>query len=394
MPGRNPDNEPLEKLSLKEYITEIRLAAGADDIDKHIGFSKIVKDYEATVIGIQRNYEYKYDIDAQTRLLADDILRITISPENLLQLRKEKGIKIPFEQKRWGETGNGNNHKLFELSVPSGSPFAGKSLRQLSFRQTYDAIVMGVHRKVENRHGSFAGMPLNEGNVLLVLCDENKLHRIISDGNLILISDYVPKKVNAKSAILALAIVTGVVVAAATGITPIVISAMVGSLLMVVFRILKPEEAYRSVEWKVIFMLAGVLSMGAALEKSGGAAMLGIGIEKLLGGFEPHVALSFIFLVTFLATNIISNNATAALMTPIVISMASQMGMSERPFIIAIAFAASCAFMTPMSYQTNAMIYAPGNYRFNDYLKIGTPLNILIWIIATIVIPIYFPFYK
>jgi di/tricarboxylate transporter len=394
MPGRKPENEPVEKSSLKEYITEVLLTDDAHDIDKHIGFSKIVKEHEATVIGIYRNYEYKHDIDERTRLHAGDILRITISPENLLQLRKEKGIKIPFEQKRWGESGNGNNHKLFELSVPSGSPFAGKSLRQLAFRQTYEAIVLGVHRKAENRHGSFASMPLNEGNVLLVLCDENKLHRIISDGNLVLISDYVPKKINVKNALLALAIVTGVVLAAATGITPIVISAMVGSLLMIVFRILKPEEAYLSVEWKVIFMLAGVLSMGAALEKSGGAAKLGIGIEYLLGGFGPHVALSFIFFITFMATNIISNNATAALMTPIVISMASQMGMSERPFIIAVAFAASCAFMTPMSYQTNAMIYAPGNYRFNDYLKIGTPLNILVWIIATIVIPIYFPFYK
>lgn len=394
MPGRKTENEPFEKSSLNEYITEILLTEGAADIHKHIRDSKMVKEYEATPIGYYHDYHYHREISSEMRLAEGDMLRVTISPENLLRLRKEKGISIPFENKHSGDENKEKPQKLFELTIPSGSSFAGKSLQELYFRQTYDAVVLGVYRKAENRHQSFAHMILNEGNVLLVLCDEDKLHRIISDGNLILVSDYLPKKVDTQKSSLALLITAGVIGTAALGLVPIVISAMVGCLLMIMLRLLKPEEAYRSVEWKVIFMLAGVLSMGAALEKSGAAAKMGIGIEHLLGGFGPQIAMSFIFFVTFMATNFISNNATAALMTPIAISLATQMGFSERPFIIAVAFAASCSFMTPMSYQTNTMIYSPGNYQFKDYLKIGTPLNILIWIIATIVIPIYFPFTK
>ncbi|MBL0308847.1 MAG: SLC13 family permease [Bacteroidetes bacterium] len=394
MPNRKPDSEVHEIATRKGYITEILLSPGASDIGKPIKHSNIVKEFEATPIGFYQNQNYIEDIGDEKLLAAGDILRITIAPQNLLSLQKEKGISIPFERKHAKNIGDDKKFKLFELSIPSGSSFAGKSLQQLYFRQTYDAIVMGVYRKAENRHSNFADMVLNEGNVLLVLCDEDKLYQIISDGNLILISDYTPKRIHVKNTVIALAIAVGVIGTAALNIAPIVISAMVGCLLMIILGIIKPEEAYRSVDWKVIFMLAGVLSMGAALEKSGGAAQMGIGIEKLLGGFHPQVALSFVFLVTFIATNFISNNATAALMTPIVISLSNQMGLSERPFIVAVAFAASCSFMTPISYQTNTMIYAPGNYQFNDYLKIGTPLNILLWIIATIVIPIYFPFAK
>lgn len=394
MPSRTTQNAlSSEKPSLMEYITEIRLIEGADDIGKNVGESSLVKDYEANIIGIRNQHEYNTNITAQTFLHKNDLLRIVISPDNLIRLRKAKGVEIPFEQKLSDATTNNNSYKLYELAVPSGSPFAGRSLSQLRFRQTYGAVVVGIHQKPENKDIKFAQMPLNEGNVLLVWSDENKLFHLISDGNLALISDYLPGKIHLKNAIIALSIVAAVVTAAATGLMPVVIAAMLGCLLMIVLQIIKPQEAYQAVEWKVIFMLAGVLSMGTALEKSGGAALLGTGIEKLLGAFDPHVALSFFFLITFLTTNVISNNASAALMTPIAINMANQMGLSERPFIVAIAFAASCAFMTPMSYQTNAMIYTPGNYRFNDYLKVGTPLNILVWIVATLVIPLYFPFY-
>jgi di/tricarboxylate transporter len=181
---------------------------------------------------------------------------------------------------------------------------------------------------------------------------------------------------------------------AATGFADIVISAMVGSLLLIVLGLVKPEEAYEAVEWKVIFMLAGVLSMGAALEKTGGSQFIAQGIQSAVGDFSPHIALSFLFLFTMISTNFLSNNATAALIAPIAIKLAQLMELSERPFIIAIMFAASLSFLTPMGYQTNTMIYTPGNYKFSDYTKIGIPLSIILCIVAMIVIPIYFPFAK
>jgi di/tricarboxylate transporter len=173
---------------------------------------------------------------------------------------------------------------------------------------------------------------------------------------------------------------------------PIAVAAITGSLLLILLRSITVEEAYRAVDWKVIFMLAGILSMGVALEKTGAADLLAISLIDQLGQYGPTVVMSAIFAITFLATNVMSNNATAALLAPIAISVAANMQVSDRPFLMAVTFAASLSFMTPMGYQTNTMIYTPGNYKFTDYLKIGTPLNLLYWLIASLFLPYFFPF--
>src|SRR5690606_19204853 len=153
----------------------------------------------------------------------------------------------------------------------------------------------------------------------------------------------------------------------ALGLAPIVMSAMVGVLALLVGRVIDPEEAYKAIEWKVIFLLAGVLSMGAALQKTGGDSLIAGGMAHMIGDSMPVIALTVVFGITLIFTNFLSNNATAALMTPIVLQLAPALQVSERPFIIAVTFAASLALVTPMGYQTNSMIYIPGNYRFNDY---------------------------
>ncbi len=138
--------------------------------------------------------------------------------------------------------------------------------------------------------------------------------------------------------------------------------------------------------------MAGVLSMGTALEKTGGAQIISEFVFDNTGGLDARITLSLIFLITFLSTNVLSSKATAALMVPIVISLAATMQLSEKPFLIAVMFACSLTFMTPVSYPTNTMVYAPGNYKFNDFLKVGTPLNIIVWLAASFIIPYFFPF--
>jgi di/tricarboxylate transporter len=206
------------------------------------------------------------------------------------------------------------------------------------------------------------------------------------------LSEYQNRNIDYRKAIPALLIITGVVAAAAFNLTSILISAMVGSLLLVILAVLKPSEAYAAIEWKVIFMMAGVLSMGSALEKTGGSAIISDFVFENMGALDPRITLSLIFLVTFLSTNVLSSKAAAALMSPIVISLASAMAVSEKPFLIGVMFACSLTFMTPVSYPVNTMVYAPGNYKFNDFLKFGTPLNFIIWIAASFIIPIFFPF--
>ncbi len=208
--------------------------------------------------------------------------------------------------------------------------------------------------------------------MLLILGSKEELGILSSQGLIVTLSEHKSTKINFRKAIPAILIALGVVLAAALDLTSILISSMIGCLLLVTTGTLKPQEAYQAVEWKVIFMMAGVLSMGTALEKTGGAEQIAQFVQQSLGAYDPRITLSLLYLITFLSTNILSSKAAAALMTPIVISLASAMEVSEKPFLIAVMFACSLTFMTPVSYPTNTMVYAPGNYRFNDFLKIGT----------------------
>jgi len=154
---------------------------------------------------------------------------------------------------------------------------------------------------------------------------------------------------------------------------------------------LTPEEAYRAVDWKIIFLLAGVLSLGAALEGTGGAELLSSLLSPVGEALGPIALISAVYLATTVLTNMMSNNATAVLMAPIAIATAAAIGADARPFLVAVTFAASASFMTPVGYQTNTMIYGPGQYRFGDFIRVGGPLNVLFWIVATLLIPVFWP---
>ena len=190
----------------------------------------------------------------------------------------------------------------------------------------------------------------------------------------------------------ALSIFVAVVSLAALGIMPIVVSAILGCITLVVTRCITLDEAYRAVDWSVIVLLAGVLPVGLALEKSGAAQLLAVHSVGLLGPLGPVALLAGIYLLTAVLTEFMSNNASAVLLAPIAISMARELGVNPKPFLIAVMFAASTAFATPVGYQTNAMVYNPGGYRFTDYTRVGIPLILLFWGLSVYFIPRFWPF--
>jgi di/tricarboxylate transporter len=191
---------------------------------------------------------------------------------------------------------------------------------------------------------------------------------------------------------IAVIIVFGVVAAASLNLAPIVVASVIGAILMVLFGCLTIEESYTAIDWKIIFLLAGILSLGVALDRSGAAALIASNVVSSVGSFGNIVLVSVFYIMTVLLTSAMSNNATGALLAPIAIATAASVGVDPRPFLMAIVFAASASFMTPIGYQTNTMIYGPGQYKFVDFIKVGTPLNIILWVVATILIPIIWPF--
>ena len=213
-----------------------------------------------------------------------------------------------------------------------------------------------------------------------------------SNNDFVIVSDIETPQYRKSKILPAVLIILAVIVTAALGIVPIMVGAIVGAILLVVAGCITLEEAYDAIDWKVIFLLGGVISLGVALDKTGAAMYLSGKMIAFLGGLGPVAIVAALYLTTTLMTEMMSNNATAVLLAPIAIAAAKAMGVSPTPFLMAIAFAASASFMTPVGYQTNTMIYGVGRYKFSDFIKVGTPLNIIFWILATLLIPVFFPF--
>lgn len=279
-----------------------------------------------------------------------------------------------------------------EVMIAPGSTLAGKSLAQLRFGHVYRVRVHGVQRSGAQPRLPLDHIPLAVGDILLVDATAAALEDLRSDPGVVLIGQREQPRVDLRRALLSLLVMAAAIGVAVLGWMPIVASALLGCAALVALRCLRPEEAYAAVDWRVIILLAGVLPLGIALQKSGGADWVAQHALGWLSGYGPLVTLAAIYLLTALMTEVMSNNAAAVLVVPIAISTAESMGVDAKPFLVAVAFAASTSFATPVGYQTNTMVYTAGGYRFSDFPKIGIPLNLLFWVMAVILIPRYFPF--
>ena len=279
-----------------------------------------------------------------------------------------------------------------EAMVAPGSHLVGHTLAGIGFAHTYRARVQGLHRHRLAIRQPLEHVPLAVGDVLLLDAPESALDLMHTDPGLLVLGHREQARGSLRRALLALGILAGVVAVAAAGLMSIVASAIIGCCALLLLRVLEPEDAYAAIDWRVVLLLAGVLPLGIALQKSGAAAMVAEGALGLVGGFGPVAALAVVYVLTSLMTELMSNNASAALVVPIAIATAESLGLDSKPFLVAVAFAASTSFATPISYQTNTMVYAAGGYRFADFVKVGLPLNLLFITMAVVLIPRYFPF--
>ncbi|GAB3194965.1 di/tricarboxylate transporter [Pontibacter aydingkolensis] len=392
LPSRVVNKDLTETFHLGDYVTEIVLLPESAAVGVPLAQATMVKDLDIEVMQVTRQKE-KIQVFPSLILHANDILKVRCNVDKLKLLKEEKGILLKSERKFKDQDLRLNDSKFYEAIVPPNSYLEGKSLKQLDFR-TYNhgASVLAIRHRNEILHEKLTHVKLSAGDVLLIAANEFQSSKLRQNEDLLLISQTEHSHYNYSKIIPVMIISVLVVATAAMGVTSIVVSALTGVVLLILFKCIRVDEVYKAIDWKVIFMLAGVLSMGAALEKTGAAKLLADYLIYGVGEYGPHALLSVIFFITFMSTNFMSNNATAALLAPIAIVTAQELGVSTKPFIMAVAYAASLSFMTPMGYQTNTMIYGPGNYRFSDYLKVGTPLNILFWILASLIIPFFFPF--
>ncbi|MEN1956035.1 SLC13 family permease [Luteimonas sp. MJ204] len=289
-----------------------------------------------------------------------------------------------------GDDEDGRVHA--EAMVAPSSHLIGHTLASLRFAHTYHARVQGLHRHRLSTRQPLDHVPLAVGDVLLLDAPESALDLMRADPGLVVLGEREQTRTSIRRSLLALGILVAVVAVAAAGLMSIVASAIIGCCMLLLLRVLEPEDAYAAIDWRVVLLLAGVLPLGIALQNSGAAALIADFSIGLFGGFGPVATLAVIYVLTSVLTETMSNNASAAVVVPIAIATAESLGLDSKPFLVAVAFAASTSFATPISYQTNTMVYAAGGYRFRDFVKVGLPLNIIFIVMAVVLIPRYFPF--
>ncbi len=392
IPKKPMTEELTQKFGMGDYLTEVILLKKAKSVGEKLGDSPLVKDLDIDILEVFRSGR-RLPIPSQDVILQEyDVLRVRASVEKIRQIQEREGIVIKSGLK-WRDKDLESEHAvLVEAVIAPHSMLDGKSLEDIGFRDRFGASPLAIRHSGAIRHEKLETTVLRGGDALLIEVKRDHLVQLKKHPAFVFISEVEQPVFRKRKVTPALTIVGGVVITSALGILPIVVSAIVGAILLILIGCLTLEEAYEAIDWKVIFLLAGLLTLGIALEKSGAAALIADVFIKYIGHWGPIPLLSAFFFFTTLLTNIMSNNATAALLAPVAIVVAQSQGWSPRPFLMAVMFGASLSFMTPIGYQTNTLIYGPGQYRFSDFIRVGTPLNILCWLILTWLIPVLWPF--
>ena len=390
VPDHRGRGDLTTSFGLGDYLTDLILQAGSKSVGRPLASAPLVKDLGIEVLQIRRG-EDTLRPTPETILCENDVLRIQGNLRTINELKDRAGVAFGMSVKWRDEDLQSTDTRLVEAVVGPSSPLAGKSLAESHLRENFGAWVLAVRQHGTLRHSEFENITLMPGDTLLIDVPNDQIEHLTEQRVFLVVSRAGIPRFNWPKAAKALAIVVSVVVVAATGLLPIVAAAATGALAMVLSRCISTDEAYGAIEWNVLFLLAGMLSLGAAMEKTGASTMLAEGMVNAVGGFGPIALLAAFFGATMLLTEVMSNNATVALLLPIAITTAHSIDANPRTFMFAVVFAASSSFMTPVGYQTNTMIYGPGQYRFVDFVRVGAPLNLIFWILGVLLIPWFWP---
>lgn len=392
IPERRPPREGLTRsFRMDEYVTELVLLPESTSVGQPLGESELMGDLDLEPLEVRRDDRRLAPPDTEVVLAAGDVLRVRCDLGTLAELSQREGVRLRPRAEWRDEDFASEEEVLVEVVVAPNSDLEGRTLAEANFRERYDATVLALRHRGALVHHGIGDARLRPGDALLVEARQDRLPGLKRDDAFVVVSEVETPSFRAEKFVPALAVMVGVVVLPTLGIVPIVASATAGAILMILLRCLTVEEAYEAIEWKVIFLLAGVLTLGTAMRETGGADLLSTFLVERVGPWGGTAVVAAFYLVTSLATELMSNNASAALLAPIAVAAAGGLGVDPRPLLMAVTFAASASFLTPVGYQTNTMVFSAGHYRFTDFARVGAPLNLLFWGTATLLIPVIWP---
>jgi di/tricarboxylate transporter len=391
LPEREGTVERIDKYRLSDYLAEFRVGEGSPMIGRSWDASAAAEEHGVRLIKMIRDDKAIWQ-PRHTTIEKGDVLLLQGDADRLMKVKDHYDLETRAEEKMGDRTLSSDDMKLVEALVPPRSSFVGRSIEEAYLPERFGCTVLAAQRRGRALRQRLGRVRLAANDSLLLRCDVSKIQRILRSPNLIVTSELTELSVRKEKALLAILILGGVLALAAAGVIPILIATLVGAVAMVAAGCLSIEEAYHAIDWKIIFLLGGILPLGLALETTGAASWI---TERLLGpaiSHGPLAVLAVLYITTAVLTEAMSNNAAAVLLAPIAISVAGIMEIDPRPLLVAITFAASTSFATPVGYQTNTMVYAPGGYRFSDFSKLGIPLNLIFWALAVLLIPYFWPF--
>ncbi len=392
IPERRQEEELTKEYEMQHYLTDIKINEGSSLVGTYLDEDELTKNLDLDVIRVFKQAENSSAQRNQIKIEGGDVLRIRGNADEIKKLMKSEDVSI-LPSKEWMDKDlERGQDAIVEAVIAPESSLVKTKLGEFPFYENIGAIPLAIRQRGEVQHDDLADIELSGGDSILLSMSSERTAELENEPAFVLVSKIDTILYRKEKTFWAIGILGGVVLAAALGITSIVVSAVIGVILMIFTGCLRTEEAYEAINWKVIMLLAGVLPLGTAMDKTGAAELMASGMVNSLAGFGPTVLMSGFFLLTLLITAVMSNNASAALLAPIAIEAASTIDVNPEAFLYAVTFAASLSLITPFGYQTNTMIYGPGQYTIKDFFKIGVPLNIIFWILATIFIPIIWPF--
>ncbi|HEU5047466.1 MAG TPA: SLC13 family permease [Rickettsiales bacterium] len=325
-------------------------------------------------------------------LQAGDRLWFKTNRNELLQLKQQIGITFATEDMHLAEPLATRETVMVEGVVGPNSAFIGRNPDSLRLRRRYGCYILAIHRGEAHISSDFSSLVLRSGDTLLLEGPRDELEKLFEHEGILSLGEIRRRSFDRRKAPLAIGVLLGVILLSAVGMMPIAGLALIGAIVLIVTGCVTGEQAYASIQWRILLLIFGTLGISRAMESSGTARLIIDAVAHAAQPFGPQAVLAVVYLVAMLLTEFMSNNAVGVLVTPIAIGIAQSLGVNPRPFIVAVMFAASASFATPIGYQTNSLVFAAGNYRFRDFLRIGIPMNLLMMALTVTIVPLLWKF--
>ena len=386
--GFNPDY--TADFELQPYLTEIEILPDSPMVGATLAGSGLGHDLDLTVIRIVRDGEQYLVPSADLTLESGDLLLVEGSRDNLLSIKESPGIEHKPRRKIEDKEMQSEKIGLFEVVLLPNSRMIGRTLRDLKFRERYNLQVLGINRNGEKIHEKLSQIRLATGDELLLQGDRSKLMILDRENTLRLIRPVQWRALRGKQAVAAGILFVLPIILAAVNLIPLSVSVLASAFLAFVMNIITPEEAYRSVEWRVLILIGSMLAIGQAMQLTGTADFLAEQIMQFTHQVNPLWLLAGFFILSMLLTQPMSNQAAAVVVIPIAVQLAIQLGLNPRAFAVMIALGASSSFLTPLE-PAALLVYGPGKYKFSDFPKVGLLLTVLILVLSMVMVPIFWP---